>query len=112
MVHKICNVRDMEALPPMDDQIRDLIYHYAKVLSTEYGDDRDIDGDGGFILYVTPQADPAEIKTCFDYTRYTPEYVDLFGQICSAMYLLDNDYCVTLLIAMEDTPVEILSELD
>ena len=112
MVHKICNIKDIEALPSMDEQMKDLIYHYVKVLSTEYGEDRNIDGDGGFVLYVPSQADQAEIKACFDYTRYTPEYVDLYGHICSSMYLLDNDYCVTVLTMLENTPNEILNELD
>lgn len=112
MVYKICNIKDVDSLPPMNEKIRDLIYHYAKSLSMAYGEDRDTDSDGGFILYVAPHTNQEEIKACFDYTRYTPEYVDLYGQICSTMYLLNNDYCVTLLTILENTPNEILSELD
>ena len=113
MVYKIGNIKDFEALPPMDEKIKELLYHYSKVLSTEYGEERDIDrSDGGYILYVTPHTAVEEIKVYFDYTRYKAECVERYGEVCSSMYLLNNDYCVTIVTMLENTPVEILNELD
>ena len=113
MVYKIGNIKDLEALPPMDEGTKELLYHYAKVLSTEYGKERDIDrSDGGYILYVTSNATNEDVKAYFDYTRHRVECVERYGDICSAMYLLNNDFCVTILTMLENTPVEILSELD
>ena len=112
MVYKIGNLKDMEVLPPTDEQTSQLIYRYAKRLSTEYGEDRNIDSDGGYILYATPKSNAEEIKAYFDYSRHIAEYVELCGDICSATYLLNNDYVVTVLTRLEDTPVEIANELD
>ena len=112
MVYRICNIKDIDGLPPMDEQAKDLISYYAKALSLHYGEDRDIESDGGYILYAPTDATNEEIKTYFDYTCHTPECVDLYGQICSYMFLLNNDYVVTILTRVERTPVEILKELD
>lgn len=112
MVYRIGNIKDMGALPPMEEQTKELIYHYVRSLSMEYGEDRDVEYDGGYILYAELHTSIEEIKTCFDFTRYTAECVELHGDVCSAMYILNNDYVVTLLTRIEDTPIEIIKELD
>ena len=112
MVYRICNMKDIECLPPMDAQTKDLISYHAKILSLQYGENRNIESDGGYILYAPSEATNEEIKTYFDYTCHAPEYVDLYGQICISMFLLNNDYVITILTRVDCTPVEILRELD
>ena len=112
MIYRVGNIKEIESLPPMDERTKGLIYHYARILSTEYGEDRDVEREGGYILYVEPYTTSEEIKGCFDYTCHTVECVELYGDICSAIYILNNDYVVTLLTRIEDTPLEIIKELD
>ena len=111
MVYKIGNTKDFEALPPMDDNIKAILYRYARVLSVEYGEERDTDSDdGGYLLWVVPHTPFEDVKAYFDYSKHTAECVERHGDICSAMYLLNNDYVITVLARIEDTPVEILKE--
>ena len=113
MVYKIGNIKDLEALPPMDKCTKELLYHYAKILSSEYGEERDIDhSDGGYILYATSNATDEDIKAYFDYTRHRAECVERYGEVYSAMYLLNNEYVVTIVARIADMPLEILKELD
>lgn len=108
MVYKIGNIKDLESLPSMDDVTTTTLYEYAKVLTYEYGEDRDIDhSDGGYILYATEGTPAEDIKEYFDYTQNTIEYVNRSGHICSAMYLLTNDFAVVIVLSIADAPKEI-----
>ena len=112
MVYKIGNINDLVALPPMEAGTMELLYHYAKVLSTEYGEQRDINSDGGYVLYATPYTTTEEIKAYFDYARCKAECVEQYGNLCTAMYLLNNEYAVIIVARTDDMPIEILKELD
>ena len=108
MVYKIQNAKDLKALPLMEEKIKELICYYAEGLSNQTDDTE----DSGFILYVTSNTPHREIKALFDYTKHTLEYAELYDNICSATYLLNNSFVVTLLTNIEDTPIEILKELN
>ena len=112
MVYKIGNIKDLETLPPMDENIKAILYRYARVLSTEYGEKRDTDyDDGGYILFITPHTPCDDIRNYFDYSKHTVECVGLHGDICSVMYLLDNEYMVTIVMWSADMPTEIAKEI-
>ena len=50
MVYKIGNMSDLARIPISSDKAREILYHFAKVLTTEYGGDRKVDtDDGGYI---------------------------------------------------------------
>ena len=113
MVYKIGNVADLGFLPLIDDAILDLLSHYAKVLSSEYGENRNVDeDDGGYLLYVPSGTPTEEIKACFDYTKHCVESVDRFGHLLAATYILNNEFAVTIILSLADAPTEILNEID
>lgn len=113
MVYKIGNIKDLNALPPMDENIKTILYRYAQVLSKQYDEGRDTDcDDGGYILYVTPHTSCEDIKAYFDYSKYTAECVEQYEDICSAMYLLNNEYVVTIVARTKDMPIDIVNEID
>lgn len=89
------------------------MYHYASVLSVEYGEGRDVDKDlGGYILYALPGTTAEEIKAYFDYTQNEIDIVDSNGKFCSALYILGDDYGVVIVMSTEDAPEEINKELN
>ena len=45
MVYKIGNIADLEELPQLEDTALELLYHYARVLTVEYGENRNIEED-------------------------------------------------------------------
>ena len=113
MVYKIGNIADLDMLPLIYDTALELLLHYTRVLTIEYGENRNIDeDDGGYLLYATPDTSAEEIKAYFDYSKYTLEYVDVFEEVYSALYLLSNDYGVVVVMPTVDAPDEIKKEMD
>lgn len=113
MVYKIGNVSDLSTIPKADDKAKEILYHFARVLTTEYGEDRNIDtDDGGYILYALPGTTTEEIKACFDYTQNVLEYGEIFESICYAVYIISSDYGVVIVMSTKDMPKEILKEIN
>ena len=113
MIYKIGNLTDLGSLPLMDDTTLEILYHHARTLSVEYGENRNVEeSDGGYVLYAAPGTSNAELKAFFDVSKHTPEYVNTHGSLCEAVYLLNNDFVVVIVMSMADTPTEILNEID
>ena len=113
MVYKIGNVSDLEELPQLEDTALELLYHYASVLTTEYGAEREVDhDDGGFLLYATSGTSAEDIKPFFDFSKAVAESVDRFGELYAATYILHNEYAVTIIGSMKDIPTELADMLE
>lgn len=113
MVYKIGNVSDLAKIPMVSDKAKEILYHFARVLTTEYGKDRNNDtDDGGYILYALPGTDVKEIKDRFDYTQNILEYGEAFEDVCYAVYILAQDYGVVIVMSTADMPEEILKEIN
>ena len=113
MVYKIGNLSDLDTLPLIDDTALELLYHHAKVLSTEYGEKRNIEtSDGGFVLFAESGTKAEDVKAYFDYSKHLPECVNTYGKLCEAIYLLNNDFVVVIIWTITDAPTEILNEID
>ena len=112
MVYKIGNIADLDTLPCVDDTTSELLYHHTSVLSLEYGENRNVDtDDGGYVLYAVPETSIEEIKAFFDFSVHTPEWVNRYGDLCEAVYLLNNDYAVVIIMSIANVPTEILNEI-
>lgn len=117
MVYKLGSVTDMSGLPAISNDLYRTLKCYVCALDHHYGASRDVDhDDGGYILYAEPGTSLAEIKKIFDYTKYTVEYVTLHRHtnplFCSAHYVLNNEYTVTIVMTVEDMPDEWLNEME
>ena len=117
MVYKLANISDLDNLPYLHPRIRTTLFEHTKVLTYEYGANRNVDtDDGGYVLYATPGTDPQEIKAWFDYSNSCIEYVnrDLHADppICSAIYILNNDHVVIIVMSIADAPPEITNAID
>ena len=113
MVYKIGNVADLDILPLIDDTALELLLHYARVLTIEYRENRNIDeDDGGYLLYAAPDTNAEEIKAYFDYTKHCVESVDRFGHLLAATYILHNEFAVTIILSVKDAPTEIIKEIN
>ncbi len=113
MIYKIGSVADMQSIVFESDNTKQIIYHYASILTHEYGADRNIDTDnGGYILYAMSGTNAEEIKAFFDYTQNIAEFVDVEDDVCSALYILSSDYGVVIVMSLADAPPEILKEIE
>ena len=108
MVYKLGTIDDMKILPQLEPSLRDYIKYLLLVLNTEYGTDRDIENnDGGYVVFVTENTGKDKIKEVFDYTRHTVEYVEIGEAYSTAVYMLNNEYTVMLIIPTEELPEEL-----
>ena len=113
MVYKIGNISDLESIVITDENAYALLSQYARLLSYEYGEDRNVDlSDGGFVLYATPGTNSEDIKVYFDYSKHTLESADRFGSLVVAMYILHNEFVVLIVMSEDDAPAEIIKEID
>ena len=113
MVYKIGNITDLATIPITHGKAFELLYHYARVLTSEYGENRNVDtSDGGYILYAPLGTNTEDIKDYFDYTEHTVESVDKYGELYAATYILTNEYAVTIVGWMEDIPTEFINEIN
>lgn len=107
MVYKIVNNKDLQSLPAIPESARKALQHYVRILSEEYGEDRNPDYEGGYVLYATPHSTANEIKTVFDFTQNIIEYVNITDDVCSAVYIISADYGVVIVMHLSDAPQEI-----
>ena len=117
MVYKLGHVADLERLTITDDVTRNNLVELLQILDNEYGEDRNIDNDdGGFELYAPPGPTPEEIIAFFDYPAHEIEYVNrsLKAQppICTAFYILNNEFVVTIVMSITDAPKEITDNFE
>ena len=111
MVYKIGNILDLESVPIPNKETYDLLYHHASVLTYEYEQERNVDtDDGGFILYCSPNTKAEDIKAFFDFTKHTVESVDRYGELVVAMWILNNEFVITI-ISANDVPIELINEI-
>ena len=112
MVYKIGNLADLETLPLIDDTALELLYHHVNVLESEYGNNRQEDSDGGCILYAASGTSSEELNTLFDISAHTPEWVNRYGDLCEAVYLITNESVVVVIMNISDAPSTLLNEID
>ena len=113
MVYKIGNISNLANIPITNGKTFELLCHYARVLTNEYGENRNIDtDDSGFLLYCPLGTKTEGIKDYFDYTKHTVESVEQFGSLCAAMYILNNEYVVVIVMSVADAPQEIKKDIE
>ncbi len=112
MVYKIGNIADLAKVDSADAETMSILSYYANALSTNYGENRNIDDDdGGYILYCPKGTTNIEIKACFDYSKYSLELLEVITSLCAAHYVLNNDYVVTIVLSADDIPEEIIKDV-
>lgn len=117
MVYKLGNVSDLEKLMIADETTYNVLHELTSVLTNEYGADRNVNkDDGGYVLYAAPGTKPEEIKAFFDFSAHEIEYVNRFLKaqppICTAFYVLNNEFVVTIVMSIEDAPQEITDNFE
>lgn len=117
MIYKLANPKDVDKILGIDEPTRNTLLKYTKILSEEYGEERDVDNDyGGYVLYVPLGTPHQDLKDIFDYTGYCAECVEYIEHscptMCVAVYVTSCDYGVVIVISPNDMPDEMKEYLD
>ena len=107
MVYKIVNNKDLHALPAIPESARKVLQHYVGILNEEYGENRNPNFEGGYVVYATLHSTADEIKAIFDFTQSAIEYVSVTDDICSAIYIVSSDFGVVIVMHTSDATKEI-----
>ena len=112
MTYKVKTMDDVVSLPcQLPLAVRDELVRSTAILDYEYGTFR-ADADGGYSLIVQTAADLDEVKAHIDYDQHPPEWVNKFDSYVAAMYLMTNDFSITLFMPLSVAPHSILNELE
>ncbi len=110
MIYKLGHVEDVEKIDIKEESVRTSIKSYLEVLNNAYGKERNIDeDDGGYVLYAVPETNIEEINAFFDISTHTPEWVNRYGNLCEALYLITNEFVVVVIMYITDAPTNILN---
>ena len=107
MVYKVGGVKGLAELPPMDEQLFEVVKGYAQILSDHYGTDRDAGmNTGGYILYAEPGSAEDEVKAIFDYQQWEPEFVEMIDvepRYSLQVYVTGDDFGVVVIMEEKET---------
>ena len=84
-------------------------------LDAEYGADRDPLDEGGYAIVVTDADDLAALRTIIDIDRHPCEWAQRIGEggeFCYALYLLNDDFGITVYMPVDIVPNTILRDLE
>ena len=113
MVYKLSHCNDMERIPHLDKEAKDILYKYISAISYQSEDKGMVnENTEGCVIYVTPGTNAEEIKPYFDYSKHIPEYVDCYEQLCAAVHVINNEWVVIIVMNIDNAPEKILQEID
>jgi len=109
-----------ERLPESTPQeVREKIAESLKILDENYGDNREIDDNGGYVVYVPHDepCSPAKLRELeLDIGDTLPEFMETIetanGDFIKALYMFSSDYGLVLFIPKKYAPEWLLEEVN
>lgn len=93
------------------EAVRELL-HSTFILDYEYGAQRDYLSSGGYTLIAESKADVEEIRKVIDFETHPCEWAVKAADHVSALFLLNDDYSVVVLIPISAAPEAILKDME
>ena len=113
MLHKIGTLRETESLPcTLPEAVRNEILQSTAILDREYGADRDYFQVGGYTLLAENSEDLSHVETIINLRQHPPEWVSQIDGFVSALYVLNDDYSLLLLMPLSIAPDAIRNEME
>jgi len=92
------------------------ILRCTEILDKEYGDERDYLESGGYTFFAETKADIEKIREIIDFERHPCEWADVLCSekeaYVSALFLLNDDYSLVVIMPVKDAPPEIQAEME
>ncbi len=82
------------------------------ILDRNYGANRNYKRSGGYCLIAEVSNDVEDMRKFVDHSIHPPEWVDLFGEYLFALFILNNDFGIVLVMPLAIAPVYLLDELE
>ena len=100
MIHKIGTIKQAKHLRNTTfDEVFDKVVDYIQALDFAYGEQRDYNITGGYVIYAETAADTEDIKNIVDISTALFEWIDIIDDnYIAILYLLGDDYSVVAII--------------
>lgn len=112
-VNQKCTIPSLcSALP--ECVIQELLRH-TSILDREYGANRNCLESGGYALVAETAEDIVTVKAIIDYENHPCEWAEVIGEnneYISALYLLNDDYSILVLMPTAIAPDSLQKELE
>ena len=113
MIYKLTHVDDVRKLPISEWNAVPIVKATLSILDEVYGEDRNVDeSDGGYLLYASRGTNAEELKAYWNYEDRLYESIEVEDGYATILYLLNNEYSVTLVLHEEDMPEMLRKELE
>lgn len=109
---KVAHLTELERIKVLPKEVIKVIEGIVVILDKEYGEDRDAEEDGGYVLLVESTDDFEKVKDVLYLDLYedaVPEFVDKI--ICSngevytnSLILCNNDFGISIIMPLGITP--------
>ncbi|NMM65128.1 hypothetical protein HBE96_21320 [Clostridium sp. P21] len=111
--------KEIESINYLPLEVVNVVSEIAAILDDNYGEERNADDDGGYILVVENEEDIKKLndETGIDVTTAIPEYVDLIKcsngeEYTNSLILCNNDFGISLIIHLSLTSKELLDYME
>ena len=100
MIYKIGTIKQAKHLRNTTfDEVFDKVADYVYALDLAYGENRDYNTTGGYVLYAETQSDMADINAVVDISVALFEWIDIIDDnYIAILYLLGDDYSLVTII--------------
>lgn len=112
-VHQTQQIQTLRSKLP--ECVTQELMRHTSILNREYGANRNCKESGGYVLVAETAKDILSIKGIIDYDTHPCEWAEAIGEkgeYISALYLMNNDYSVLVLVPTAAAPAAILRELE
>lgn len=115
---ELVHLEEMNKARMFSGEVQNNIQRILTILDEAYGEERDKNDDGGYVIVVEEKDDfeLIEKNTHINIENVIVEYVDVIEcsnckVYTSSLVLCNNDYSISLIIPLEITPKNILKQM-
>lgn len=116
MLHKVQKIGQIQFLrSTLPECVIQTLMRHTSILNREYGANRNCLESGGYALVAETAKDVLAIRSTINYDTHPCEWAEAIGEngeYISALYLLNDDYTILVLVPTAIAPNAILCELE
>ena len=115
MLYRIGTVRELQKLS-LPEIVHREILRCTEILDREYGAERNYLESGGYTFFAETKEDVEKVREIIDFERHPCEWADWLFSLkqlyVSALYLMNDDYSIVVIMPLEVTPLVIQKEME
>ncbi len=114
MLYRVGTMKEIEYIrAKFPAEVMARLRHCTGVLDEAYGADRNYLQSGGYTFIAESEWDLAEVRKIIDFDTHPCEWADpLDGGFLSALYLLNDDFSVVVIMPIDIAPPVLQAELE